>query len=125
MKLTLTRSESVELTTIITHLRLFTSHFKNRVGLSLTKSGVLRVKLNIDGVPITSKSHTQPSHSQTSRLLTSSLSLGVHVSSPTNPEYVRHVDSSGLVFSLSSHRHSERGFTLYYRFIIHKNTVEF
>jgi len=35
--------------------------------------------LNMDGTPITSKSHTHPSHSQTSRLLTSSLSLGVPV----------------------------------------------
>ncbi len=32
-----------------------------------------------DGSPIISKSHTHPSHSQTSRLLTSSLSLGVPV----------------------------------------------
>jgi hypothetical protein len=39
--------------------------------------------LNIDGVSITSKSHTHPSHSQTSRLLTSSLSLGVPVPRPT------------------------------------------
>ncbi len=34
---------------------------------------------NIDGAPTASKSHTHPSHSQTSRLLTSSLSLGVPV----------------------------------------------
>ncbi len=39
----------------------------------------LRINLNIDGAPITSRTHTQPSHSQTSRLLTSSLSLGVPV----------------------------------------------
>jgi hypothetical protein len=31
------------------------------------------------GTPIPSESHTHPSHSQTSRLLTSSLSLGVPV----------------------------------------------
>jgi hypothetical protein len=36
-----------------------------------------------DGAPIASKSHTHPSHSQTSRLLTSSLSLGVPVPRPT------------------------------------------
>ncbi len=35
--------------------------------------------LNLDGVPIISTSHTHPSHSQTSRLLTSSLSLGIPV----------------------------------------------
>jgi hypothetical protein len=33
--------------------------------------------LNLDGAPIASSSHTHPSHSQTSRLLTSSLSLGL------------------------------------------------
>ena len=32
--------------------------------------------LNIDGAPIPSRSHTHPSHSQTSHLLSSSLSLG-------------------------------------------------
>ena len=41
-------------------------------------SGV-QLNLNIDGTPITSRTHTHPSHSQTSRLLTSSLSLGVPV----------------------------------------------
>ena len=35
-----------------------------------------------DGVSIASKSHTHPSYSQTSRLLTSSLSLGVTVPRP-------------------------------------------
>ena len=46
---------------------------------TLTKVATLRVNLNLDGVPITSKSHTHPSHSQSSRLKTSSLSLGVPV----------------------------------------------
>jgi hypothetical protein len=41
------------------------------------------VNLNLDGAPIASSSHTHPSHSQTSRLLTSSLSLGVPVPRPT------------------------------------------
>ncbi len=36
-------------------------------------------ELNLDGSPIISRTHTHPSHSQTSRLLTSSLSLGVPV----------------------------------------------
>jgi hypothetical protein len=42
------------------HLRhvTFSSQFKNRVGLTLDKSSSLRVNLNIDGVTITSKSHT-------------------------------------------------------------------
>ncbi len=50
---------------------------KSRVGNILTKDASLRIDLNLDGSPISSKSHTHPSHSQTSRLLTSSLSLGV------------------------------------------------
>jgi hypothetical protein len=57
----------------------FTQQVKNRVDLDLTKAAVLRITLNLDGAPITSKSHTHPSLSQTSRLLTSSLSLGVPV----------------------------------------------
>jgi hypothetical protein len=49
----------------------------------LDKVAALRINLNLDGAPITSKSHTHPSNSQTSRLLTSSLSLGVPVPRPT------------------------------------------
>ncbi len=52
---------------------------KNKVGLSLTKETPLRITFNLDGTPIISRTHTHPSHSQTSRLLTSSLSLGVPV----------------------------------------------
>ena len=59
------------------------SMIKSRVGNILTKVAVLRINLNLDGESITSKSHTHPSHSQTSRLLTSSLSLGVPVPSTT------------------------------------------
>ncbi len=62
---------------------VFVQHLKNRVGLTLAKAAVLRITLNLDGVPIISKSHTHPSHSQTSRLLTLSLSLGVPVPQPT------------------------------------------
>jgi hypothetical protein len=55
------------------------AQLKTKVGITLTKDAPLRVNLNIDGSPITSRTHTHPSHSQTSRLLTSSLSLGVPV----------------------------------------------
>ena len=61
----------------------FLTELKRKVGLAPVKAAALRINLNIDGVPITSKSHTHPSHSQTSRLLTSSLSLGVPVPRPT------------------------------------------
>jgi hypothetical protein len=57
----------------------FSSHLKSKVGNILPKAAALRITLNIDGAPIASKSHTHPSHSTTSRLLTSSLSLGVPV----------------------------------------------
>ena len=66
--------------------------------LTLTLMGHLSLKIT---------SHTHPSHSQTSRLLTSSLSLGVQP--PWNPVYVRRVNPSTLVFSHSSHRHSYVG----------------
>ena len=66
------------------HIRraAFSSMLKSRVGNILAKAADLRINLNLDGDPITSKSHTHPSHSQTSRLLTSSLSLGVPVTRP-------------------------------------------
>jgi hypothetical protein len=52
--------------------------FKAKVGNILAKATALRINLNIDGTPIASKSHqteshTHPSHSQTSRPLTSSV----------------------------------------------------
>jgi hypothetical protein len=61
----------------------FSSHLKSKVGSTLTKAAALRINLNIDGAPITSRTHTHPSHSQTSRLLASSLSLDVPVPRPT------------------------------------------
>ncbi len=57
----------------------FSSQLKVKVGSTLAKAEALRLNLNIDGAPITSRTHTHPSHSHTSRLLTSSLSLGVPV----------------------------------------------
>jgi hypothetical protein len=57
----------------------FSSMLKSKVGLALAKAAALRIALNLDGSPIISKSHTHHSHSQTSRLLTSSLSLGIPV----------------------------------------------
>ncbi len=61
----------------------FSSILKSRVENILDKTAALRINIKLDGSPITSKSHTHPSHSQTSRLLTSSLSLGVPVPRPT------------------------------------------
>jgi hypothetical protein len=77
--------QSVESTSDQFHFRhaAFSVHLKSKVDLTLGKESDLRLNLNLDGEPITSKSHTHPSHSQTSRLLTSSLSLGVPVPRPT------------------------------------------
>jgi hypothetical protein len=61
----------------------FAQHLRNRVDMALAKATALRINLNLDGAPIASKSHTHPSHSQTCRLLTSSLSFGVPVPRPT------------------------------------------
>jgi hypothetical protein len=57
----------------------FSSQLKSKVVNILAKAAALRIILNIDGAPLTSRSHTHPSHWQTFRLLTSSLSLGVPV----------------------------------------------
>jgi hypothetical protein len=67
----------------------FLSQLKAKVGSTLPKAEALRVNLNIDGAPITSRTQTHPSHSQASRLLTSSLSLGVPV--PRTTECIRGV----------------------------------
>jgi hypothetical protein len=56
----------------------FAQQLKSRVGLPLATVAVLLITLNLDGTPIIFY-HTHSSHSQTSRLLTSSLSLGVPV----------------------------------------------
>ena len=58
---------------------VFSSHIKSKVGNILVKTTVLRINLNIDGSPITSRSHTHPSHSQTPLLLTTSQFLGFPV----------------------------------------------
>ncbi len=44
----------------------FSSEFKEKVGSTLAKAADFRVNLNIDGAPITSRTHTHPSHSETS-----------------------------------------------------------
>jgi hypothetical protein len=53
---------------------VFSSLLKSKVDCTLTKAACLQVNLDLDGAPITSRTHTHPSHTQTSRLLTLSLS---------------------------------------------------
>ena len=57
----------------------FSSQLRSKVGNILAKAAALRIILNIDGAPVASRSHTHPSHSQTARLLTSSMSSSVTV----------------------------------------------
>ncbi len=65
------------------HRTVVLNQLKSKCGLLLAKAAALRVTLNLDGTPVASNSHTHPSHSQTSRLLSSSLSLGVPAPRPT------------------------------------------
>jgi hypothetical protein len=77
--------QSAQSTSAQFHFRhaAFSQQIMGKVGLALAKAAALRINFNLDGAPIASKSHTHPSHLQTSRLLTSSLSLGVPVPRPT------------------------------------------
>ena len=47
------------------HRSVFSSQLKSKVGSTLVKTTTLLVNLNLDRTPITSKSHTHPSHSET------------------------------------------------------------
>ncbi len=47
---------------------VFSSQLKSKVGNILAKADALWITLNIDGVPIDSKSHAHPSQSQTSHI---------------------------------------------------------
>jgi hypothetical protein len=41
----------------------FSTHLKSKICHTLVKDATLRIDLNIDGTPITSRTHTHPSHS--------------------------------------------------------------
>ena len=47
----------------------FLTQLKAKVDSSLAKAAAMCVNLNIDGAPITSRSHTHPSHSQSSECI--------------------------------------------------------
>ncbi len=99
----------------------FSSQLKSKYGNILVKPGTLRIILNIDGSPLTSRTHTHPSYSQTSRSLTSSLSLGVPVPWSTqcmwDMSHILQLYPSTLSFSLLSHRHSYKSLLFRSRFI--------
>ena len=97
---------------------VFSSQLKSKIGNILAKAATLPVNLNLDGASITSRTHTHPSHSQTSRLLVINLLSIFRCSSPpSNPVYPSRVDPSVLVFSLSSQRHSYIGLLFLSHFI--------
>jgi hypothetical protein len=68
---------------------VFSATLIAKVGSTIAKTAVLRIRLNVDG------------------------------SSPINPVYPTRVDFSALVFSLSSHRHSYIGLVFTSPFLIH------
>jgi hypothetical protein len=72
------------------------SQIRSKVGHILVKTPGLRINLNIDGTTIDSRSHTHPSHTQNSRLLTSSLYVGVPV--PRGTQCMRECRSISLRF---------------------------
>ncbi len=117
------RTPSPLMLLVVRLLQLQEFRFRNipvevKVDNTLVKTAVSRVNLNLDGTPITSRTHTHTSHSETYRLLTSYLSLGVPVPTvPQGTQCVRSVDFSTLVFSLSSHRHWYIGLIFSSRFI--------
>jgi hypothetical protein len=88
------------------HRAAFSSMLKSRVGNIITKSATLRINLNLDGSPIVPKSHTHPSFTLANFSSFNLVFVFRCSSSTTNPVSVRSVDSSVLVFSLSSHRYS-------------------
>jgi hypothetical protein len=71
------RNQTVDSSTTAARLSMPSS--KAKLVWLLLRRQLYVLRLIFDGAPITSKSHTHPSHSQTSRLLTSSLSLGISV----------------------------------------------
>ncbi len=84
-----TTSRSLHSEFVLLFLQFHREQFKSKVDNILTKVVTLRINLNIDGVPMISRSYTHPSHSQTSRLLTSSISIGVPV--PHTTQCIRDV----------------------------------
>jgi hypothetical protein len=81
------------------HFFFFSSREASYLWLSLYRF-IINYKLEA------SKSHTHPSHSTTSRLLSSSISLGCS-RPPSNPVYVRHVDPSVLDVIIKVFHHTD------------------
>ncbi len=72
-------NKALPLESVMSSMYVFTQFWWDLWILYIWEYSPPRIILNIDDTPVVSRSHTHPSHSQTSRLLTSSLSLGVPV----------------------------------------------
>ena len=99
----------------------FSSQLKSQVGHILAKAAALHSNLNIDGTPITSRSHTHPSHTQNSHPSTSSLSLGV--TGPRSTQCIR--DTQIHQFYLFIFHYTDTHlylFSLTLTLPVHKNT---
>ena len=85
----------------ITHDRreVFYSQLKSKVSNILTKTTARCIKLNIDVTPISSRSYTHPSHSQTSEFPLNLVSIFRCPSPPHKPVYVSRLNPSFLAFS--------------------------
>ncbi len=90
----------------------FSVQIKNKVGMTLAKEEALRITLNLDGTPMISKSHTHPSHSQTSRLLTSSLSLGIPVPRTTRSHFIDLIINNPMSLTLVDSNHNKQNVQL-------------
>ena len=71
----------------------FLGQLKAKIGSSLAKAAALRVNLNVDGAPITSRLDTHPSLSLVNLVSIFRCSSSAHNRVPTS-----HVDCSNLVF---------------------------
>jgi hypothetical protein len=83
------------------HRTVFSSQIKSKIGNILTKTGTLRIVLNIDDTPTTSKSHSPLTLGNLSSINLDSI-FGCS-SPPRNPVYTRRVVPSGLLFHHSHH----------------------
>ena len=83
-----------EPTSGIFHFRraAFSSQLKSKVGNILAKAAALRINLNIDGAPVTSKSHTISLANLSYINLVSNFRCS---SPPRNPVYVSHIILDG------------------------------
>jgi hypothetical protein len=103
----------------------FSLHLRTKVGSTLVKSADLRVNLNLDGDPITSRTYSPITLTNISSI--NLVSIFRCSSPPRNTVYSRRVDPSSLDFRISLYRQSYIGllynsrFESFYPFIINNS----